>query len=199
MKDELSWAQDCVSLSKESYFTIQLSSDLDNTSDFISMKTVAQSRAYVRTAKVLSRSRSQDCLVSDALVCRTQSTVTNRNQYTTLSTNRVLNKHSSPHSSPSELLDRLSTSTPTSASDRQGSMFTMQLTNLPAELVASLPNYLHSLDDLYSLIDTSRIFYNTCANTFATLPPTFVKKYGQNLLFPHSHLLLASTARQIAD
>jgi hypothetical protein len=78
-------------------------------------------------------------------------------------------------------------------------MFIMELTDLPAELIASLPNYLHSLDDLYSLISTSRIFYNTCANTSATFPPTFVKKYGQNLLPPHPHLLLAGIARQIAD
>jgi len=78
-------------------------------------------------------------------------------------------------------------------------MSTMQLTDLPAELIASLPNYLHSLDDLYSLTSTSRIFYNTCANTSATFPPTFAKKYGQNLLPPHPHLLLAGTARQIAD
>jgi hypothetical protein len=78
-------------------------------------------------------------------------------------------------------------------------MFTMQFRDLPAELIASLPNYLHSLDDLYSLISTSRIFYHTCANTFATFPPTFAKKYGQNLLPPHPHLLLAGTARQIAD
>lgn len=75
----------------------------------------------------------------------------------------------------------------------------MQLTHLPAELIASLPYYLHSLDDLYSLLRTSRVFYNTCANTSATLPPTFAKKYGQNLLPPHPHLLLAGTARQIAD
>ena len=78
-------------------------------------------------------------------------------------------------------------------------MFIMQLTNLPAELIANLPTYLHSLDDLYSLISTSRIFYHTCANTVATFPPTFAKKYGQNLLPPHPHLLLAGTARQIAD
>ncbi len=75
----------------------------------------------------------------------------------------------------------------------------MQLTDLPAELIASLPNYLHSLDDLYSLLSTSRVFYNSCANTSATLPPTFAKKYGQSLLPPHPHLLLTGTARQIAD
>lgn len=188
-----------MSLPKEPHSTIQLLSDLDNTSDSTSMKTVAQPRAYVRTAKALSRSRPQDCLISGALVCRTQPTVTNRNLYTTLRTHRVRDKHSSPHSSPSELLGRLSTSTATSASDRQGPMSTMQLTDLPAELIASLPNYLHSLDDLYSLVGTSRIFCNTCANTSATFPPTFAKKYGQNLLPPHPHLLLAGTARQIAD
>lgn len=75
----------------------------------------------------------------------------------------------------------------------------MQLTDLPAELIASLPNYLHSLDDLYSLIRTSRFFYNTCANTFATFPPIFAKKNGQDLLPPYPQLLLAGTARQIAD
>ena len=75
----------------------------------------------------------------------------------------------------------------------------MQLTDLPAELIANLPDYLHSLDDLHSLISTSRLFYNTCANTAAAFPPTFAKKYGQSLFPPHPHLLLAGTARQVAD
>ncbi|MCJ1452074.1 hypothetical protein MMC28_002415 [Mycoblastus sanguinarius] len=67
----------------------------------------------------------------------------------------------------------------------------MQLINLPAELLTSLPNYLYSLDDWYSLVRTSRRFYNTCAHTKAVFPPTFLEH--------HPHQLLAGSVRQVAD
>ena len=73
------------------------------------------------------------------------------------------------------------------------------LLDLPTELIAILPNYLHSLDDHYLLLRTCRTLYMTCANSNAKLAPDFAKKYGQPLLRPHPHLLLAGTARQIGD
>lgn len=75
----------------------------------------------------------------------------------------------------------------------------MQLIDLPAELIVYLSYHLDSVNDLYSLISTSRVFYNLCANSLAALPPRFPKRYGYGLLQPHPYLLLAGTARQIAD
>ena len=75
----------------------------------------------------------------------------------------------------------------------------MQITDLPPELIASFPDYLHSPDDLYSLISTYRFFYSNCANTSARVLPKFAKKYEQNLLPSHPHLLLSGTIRQGAD
>ena len=75
----------------------------------------------------------------------------------------------------------------------------MQLLDLPAELISLLPQYLSSLQDLYSLLQTSRIFYRICMSSNAALPPVFPKLHGQSLLPPHPHLLIAGTARQIAD
>lgn len=73
------------------------------------------------------------------------------------------------------------------------------ITDLPPELIPSLPNYLSSLGDWYSLIRTSRYFYNACANTTARFPALFPQKDGRNLLPPHPHMLLSGIARQIGD
>lgn len=72
----------------------------------------------------------------------------------------------------------------------------MQLTDLPPELIAKLPDYLHSPDDWYVLIRTARCFYNICAETKATFPPNFAK---HNSMAPHPQVILAGSARQIAD
>ena len=55
------------------------------------------------------------------------------------------------------------------------------------------------MEDLYSLIRTSRLFHDACSNTKAGLRPRFAKKYGQSLSPPHPHLLIAGTARSVAD
>lgn len=75
----------------------------------------------------------------------------------------------------------------------------MRLIDLPPEILIHLPDYLDSLSDLYSLIQTSRALYITCAGSNAKLRPKFAKKYGQNLFPPHPHCLLVGVARQIAD
>lgn len=76
---------------------------------------------------------------------------------------------------------------------------TSNLLALPTELLAILPNYLYSLDDLYSLLRTCRRLYKTCANSNVKCAPDFAKRYGQPPLTPHPHLLLTGTARQIGD
>jgi hypothetical protein len=63
----------------------------------------------------------------------------------------------------------------------------------------TLPEYLHSLDDLYSLIRTSRGFYDCFAGSTAKLRPSFAKRDGQRLFPPHPHLLIAGCARSVAD
>ena len=73
------------------------------------------------------------------------------------------------------------------------------ITKLPTELIAFFPDYLHCLDDLYALLQTSRLLYNCCASTKAKLAPPFAKKHGQHLLPPHPLLLLAGPARQIGE
>ena len=75
----------------------------------------------------------------------------------------------------------------------------MYITDLPSELIALLPNYLHTLDDLYALIQTSRYFYTLCSDTKAKYPPILRQKDGQYALPPHPDLLLCGVARQIAD
>lgn len=75
----------------------------------------------------------------------------------------------------------------------------MKLNDLPTDILLSLPNYLNSLDDHYSLIRTSRTLYLSCAWSKAKLSPSFAKRDGQKTLSPHRDLLLASIARQIAD
>ena len=75
----------------------------------------------------------------------------------------------------------------------------MPISNLPVEILSSIPDYLDSVDDLYSLLSTSRLFYRCCAGTTAKLAPPFSTEFGQHLLPPHPHLLLAGTARQIGD
>lgn len=79
------------------------------------------------------------------------------------------------------------------------SLLAMKLTDLPTDILFSLPNYLNSLDDHYSLIRTSRTLYLSCAWSKAKLPPSFAEKNGQKTLPPHRDLLLASISRPIAD
>lgn len=78
-------------------------------------------------------------------------------------------------------------------------LLTMKLDNLPTDILFSLPNYLDSLDDHYSLIRSSRTLYLSCVPCKAKLSPSFAKRTAQNLFSPHRDLLLASVARQIAD
>ncbi|MCJ1374040.1 hypothetical protein MMC20_005270 [Loxospora ochrophaea] len=73
------------------------------------------------------------------------------------------------------------------------------LIDLPVDIVSILPNYLCSLQDLYSLLQTCRTLKKACESSKARLPPDFPKLYGQHLLPPHPHLLLAGTVRQVAD
>lgn len=54
---------------------------------------------------------------------------------------------------------------------------THHITKLPDELIASLPDYLHSLEDLYAVLQTCRLFYRCCAQTEAKLAPPFAKLY----------------------
>jgi len=75
----------------------------------------------------------------------------------------------------------------------------MKLIELPSELILLLPPFLHSIDDLYSLLQTCRTLYQHYADSRVALPPIFAKRDGQRVLPPHPHLLLSGTARQIAD
>lgn len=48
----------------------------------------------------------------------------------------------------------------------------LHITKLPMEILSQLPHMLDSIDDLYSLLSTSRIFYQACAGTSAKLSPS---------------------------
>jgi hypothetical protein len=75
----------------------------------------------------------------------------------------------------------------------------MKLLDLPSDITSLLPTYLHSITDLYALLSTCRALYNAFAFSEAKLPPILPRLYGQPLLPPHPHLILAGTARQVAD
>jgi hypothetical protein len=66
----------------------------------------------------------------------------------------------------------------------------LHITKLPMEILSQLPHMLDSIDDLYSLLSTSRIFYQACAGTSAKLSPSRRME---------KRLTLAGTARQVAD
>lgn len=75
----------------------------------------------------------------------------------------------------------------------------MRLLDLPSDIINLLPNYLYSINDLYSLLSTCKALHTAHAYSLAKLPPILPRLYGQPLLPPHPHLILAGTARQVAD
>ena len=75
----------------------------------------------------------------------------------------------------------------------------MHITDLPRDLLVLIPYYLHTLQDLYALIRTSRCFYRLCSDTKAKYRPSFRCQDAVFALPPHPHLLLSAIARQIAD
>jgi hypothetical protein len=75
----------------------------------------------------------------------------------------------------------------------------MRLLDLPFDIISLLPTYLHSITDLYALLSTCRALHNAFAFSEVKLPPILPRLYGQPLLPPHPHLILAATARQVAD
>lgn len=66
----------------------------------------------------------------------------------------------------------------------------LHITKLPMEILSQLPYMLDSIDDLYALLSTSRIFYQASAGTSAKLAPS--RRVERRLT-------LAGTARQVAD
>ncbi|KAJ6590017.1 hypothetical protein DFH09DRAFT_1140676 [Mycena vulgaris] len=75
----------------------------------------------------------------------------------------------------------------------------MSLNTLPADLLLNLPQYLDSIEDLYSLFSTCRTLYNTCADPDPNLVLRLAANSGRVFFRPHPHLLIAATARQVAD
>jgi len=66
----------------------------------------------------------------------------------------------------------------------------LHITKLPMEILSQIPYMLDSIDDLYALLSTSRIFYQACAGTSAKLAPSRRME---------RRLTLAGTARQVAN
>ncbi|KAJ7725380.1 hypothetical protein B0H16DRAFT_1594772 [Mycena metata] len=75
----------------------------------------------------------------------------------------------------------------------------MSLVALPAELLLDLPDFLHSIEDSYSLFSTCRTLFRTCANRNPKFIPRLAANSGRVFFRPHPHLLIAATARQVAD
>ena len=75
----------------------------------------------------------------------------------------------------------------------------MNFLDLPSDIINSLPIYLHSVTDLYALLSTCRALYIAYGSSKVRLPPVLPRLFGQPLLPPHPHLLLAGTVRQVAD
>lgn len=75
----------------------------------------------------------------------------------------------------------------------------LKVTDLPNEILCRLPHYLACLDDWYATIQTCRRFYHTCGHTKATFPAFFTRRHSDGCLPVHIDLLIAGSARQVAD
>ena len=75
----------------------------------------------------------------------------------------------------------------------------MNLLDLPSDIINILPLHLHSITDLYALLSTCRALHNAWAFSEVRLLPILSKLHGLSLLPPHPRLILAGTARQVAD
>ena len=74
----------------------------------------------------------------------------------------------------------------------------MNLLDLPSDILNLLPAYLHSITDLSALLSTCRALYGARSSPTVNLSPVLPELHGQPLL-PHPRLILAGTARQLAD
>ncbi|OBZ79650.1 Histone deacetylase RPD3 [Grifola frondosa] len=75
---------------------------------------------------------------------------------------------------------------------------TMLLIDLPIDVLISLPGYLDSLDDLHSLILTSRCLYRTASNPTPSVLRSLVESPDSDI-HPYPHILIAVKARALAD
>lgn len=75
----------------------------------------------------------------------------------------------------------------------------MNVTDLPNDILTSLPHYLDCIDDWYAVIRTCRRFYHACATTKATFPAFFARRFTKGSLPVHRDLLIAGSSRQVAD
>ena len=75
----------------------------------------------------------------------------------------------------------------------------MNVTDLPNDILTSLPYYLHCIDDWYAVIRTCRRFYHACGTTKATFPAFFARRFTKGSLPVHRDLLIAGSSRQVAD
>ncbi|KAJ7069969.1 hypothetical protein C8F01DRAFT_538956 [Mycena amicta] len=75
----------------------------------------------------------------------------------------------------------------------------MSLDALPPELLLKLPYFVHCIEDLLALSSTSRALYRTCANPSPKLISKLAADSGRIFFRPHPHILIAATARQVAD
>ncbi|KAJ6466491.1 hypothetical protein C8R45DRAFT_1079695 [Mycena sanguinolenta] len=75
----------------------------------------------------------------------------------------------------------------------------MSLDTLPPELLFDLPQYLYTIEDLCSLFSTCRTLYRACSNPNPKIVLRLAADSGRIFFRPHPHLLLAATARQLAD
>nr|GAT49266.1 predicted protein [Mycena chlorophos] len=75
----------------------------------------------------------------------------------------------------------------------------MSLDSLPPELLMKLPYFLDSIEDLLTLSSMSRTLYRTCANPPPKVISQLAANSGRVFFRPHPHLLIAATARELAD
>lgn len=75
----------------------------------------------------------------------------------------------------------------------------MPLIDLPAVILSTIPDYLHSLNDWYALIRSSRVLYTACAASTATYPRIFPGDPNDHSCSAYGHFIIAGSARQLAD
>nr|GAT59675.1 predicted protein [Mycena chlorophos] len=75
----------------------------------------------------------------------------------------------------------------------------MLLDGLTPEILMSFPSYLDSIEDVLALSSTSRALYNACANPPPKVVSRLIADSGRIFFRPHPHLLIAATARELAN
>lgn len=75
----------------------------------------------------------------------------------------------------------------------------MDLLQLPIELLLTLPQYLHNIEDFTNLSSTSRVFRKVCSDASPNTLLRLAAASSRIFFRPDPHFLIAATVRQLSD